>query len=130
MIGQELEIALRFPAWATGWVNLGTLKEFGVGVKHNFNLRMKKQTNTSSAESSMICLESNMGKNYNNNFLFLCDGVCEYILQKLLVWKVLSTLIRQCNKTQSFPPSSRRPERRKNPFHVSRVSRSPQKETL
>lgn len=62
MIGQELEIALRFPAWTPGCVNLGTLKEFGVGVKHNFNLRMKKQTNTSSAKSSMICLESNMGE--------------------------------------------------------------------
>lgn len=50
MIGQEavamLEITLRIPAWATGWVNLGTLKDFGVGGEHNFNLRMKTNKQT------------------------------------------------------------------------------------
>ena len=65
------EIALRFPAWATGWMNLGTLKEFGVGGEHNFNLRIKKKS--WSAESSVSCLESDMGNSYNSNFLFFCD---------------------------------------------------------
>lgn len=32
-----------FPAVATGWMNLGTLKKLGVGGDPNFNLKRKKK---------------------------------------------------------------------------------------